>query len=352
VNAVGRLFDGPIDVIGDVHGERAALEHLLVKLGYDDHGNHAEGRKVVFVGDLVDRGPDSPGVLRAVMRMVHAGNAQCVVGNHELNALRDEAHRNRPGEGWWYGRHEAAYASIVVSEEEKARDFAPFLRELPAALERDDLRIVHACWHESSIAKLRESDSLFACFREEQEALLPELSALRGKSDSAIARVGADSDRRWVYGEEFPYVPELAELETKSQMGNAAKVVTSGIERAAGQSFYASQKWRVVERVPWWDGYSGVPVIVGHYWRRYHTDRPHGPDAADLDLFGETPADAWLGRAADVMCIDYSAGYRFRERLEGRTVGSFDHCLAALRVPEWRLVFDDGRPELDVCPPG
>lgn len=83
---------GPFDVIGDVHGCRAELEALLGRLGYelarDAKGRavdaaHPDARKAVFVGDLVDRGPDSPGVLRLVMGMVAAGHALAVPGNHE-----------------------------------------------------------------------------------------------------------------------------------------------------------------------------------------------------------------------------------------------------------------------------
>ena len=83
---------GPFDVIGDVHGCRAELEQLLAELGYvlarDDVGRavdaqHPDGRRVVFVGDLVDRGPDTPGVLRLAMGMVAAGHAFCICGNHE-----------------------------------------------------------------------------------------------------------------------------------------------------------------------------------------------------------------------------------------------------------------------------
>ncbi|MER6750840.1 polynucleotide kinase-phosphatase [Streptomyces fungicidicus] len=73
---------GPFDIIGDIHGCSAELEALLGKLGYTD-GVHPEGRTAVFVGDLVDRGPDSPAVLRRVMAMVKAGHALCVPGNHE-----------------------------------------------------------------------------------------------------------------------------------------------------------------------------------------------------------------------------------------------------------------------------
>ena len=88
---------GPFDVVGDVHGCRTELEELLTELGYalrrDGEGRavdaeHPAGRRAVFVGDLVDRGPDSPGVLRLVMGMVAAGHALCVPGNHEHKLVR------------------------------------------------------------------------------------------------------------------------------------------------------------------------------------------------------------------------------------------------------------------------
>lgn len=88
---------GPFDVIGDVHGCRSELETLLGELGYeidrDEQGRptdarHPLGRRVVFVGDLVDRGPDVVGVLRLAMGMVASGNALAVPGNHEAKLVR------------------------------------------------------------------------------------------------------------------------------------------------------------------------------------------------------------------------------------------------------------------------
>jgi protein phosphatase len=87
---------GPFDVIGDVHGCRAELEQLLDQLGYTIDRDGAgrpfsarhPARRAVFLGDLVDRGPDTPGVLRLVMGMVAAGTAFCVPGNHEAKLLK------------------------------------------------------------------------------------------------------------------------------------------------------------------------------------------------------------------------------------------------------------------------
>lgn len=87
---------GPFDVIGDVHGCFDELLALLERLGYelspaDGPGvdaRHPGGRKAVFVGDLVDRGPNTPAVLRLVMNMTKAGTARCVPGNHDVKLMR------------------------------------------------------------------------------------------------------------------------------------------------------------------------------------------------------------------------------------------------------------------------
>ena len=82
---------GPFDIIGDIHGCFDELRDLLIKLGYQVNGVSAtppEGRKAVFLGDLVDRGPNSPDVLHLVMNMTKAGAALCVPGNHDMKLLR------------------------------------------------------------------------------------------------------------------------------------------------------------------------------------------------------------------------------------------------------------------------
>ncbi|MFK7894674.1 MAG: metallophosphoesterase [Myxococcota bacterium] len=347
---VQELPEGPIDIIGDVHGEYDALVSLLGKLGYDDLGRHSEKRRLVFVGDLIDRGPDSPAVLRAVKRMVDAGYAWCIAGNHEINAIRDDAEKDRAGEGWWYGRNEAAYAAAVVDPQEKEESFLPFLRSLPGALEHGDLRVVHACWHEPSIERMRDATSVIDAFHSEAEANQKNLEEL-GRALRNRARL---EQFEWTRikdeGRKLPLIPELAAYDEANQMGNAIKVATSGIERAALDSYWASGKWRMVERVPWWEEYAGPPVVVGHYWRRYDPNVSPHQKQRNATLFGDAPSHATLGPAGQVMCIDYSVGMRFleRKRATGQRPERFDACLAALRLPEWRLVFDDERPGMDV----
>ncbi|MFI6877244.1 polynucleotide kinase-phosphatase [Streptomyces sp. NPDC050400] len=116
---------GPFDIIGDIHGCAAELETLLGKLGYAD-GAHPEGRTAVFVGDLVDRGPDTPGVLRRVMAMVKAGTALCVPGNHE----------NKLGR-WLKGakvQHTHGLAETVEQLEAESEEFRAEVREFVRGL--------------------------------------------------------------------------------------------------------------------------------------------------------------------------------------------------------------------------
>ena len=91
---------GPFDIIGDIHGCFDELHSLLLKLGYQINevngdaasghyeAKHPEGRKVIFLGDLVDRGPRVPDVLRLAMSMVQSGSALCVPGNHDIKLMR------------------------------------------------------------------------------------------------------------------------------------------------------------------------------------------------------------------------------------------------------------------------
>ena len=151
-----RDLTGPFDVIGDVHGCRGELETLLTELGYeldrDERGRpigaaHPEGRTAVFVGDLVDRGPDSPGVLRLVMGMVAARTALCVTGNHDHKLMRALDGRNvRIAHGL------AETLDQLSVEEDEFRSAAhTFLRGLPShdPLARGGLVVAHAGLPES-----------------------------------------------------------------------------------------------------------------------------------------------------------------------------------------------------------
>ncbi|MFO1378702.1 MAG: metallophosphoesterase, partial [Steroidobacteraceae bacterium] len=172
------LFDDPLDIVGDVHGEFDALDDLRRRLGYDTAGRHPDGRHLVFVGDLCDRGPRSLSTMRWVRRLVTDGHAQWVIGNHEL-ALVTGQHKH--GNAWFFDtglekdREYAPFESLTDASERA--DLQAFLDTLPLALERPDLRVVHAAWHATSIAACRAApgpvSSLYARYTKACESLEP-----------------------------------------------------------------------------------------------------------------------------------------------------------------------------------
>jgi hypothetical protein len=151
------------DVIGDVHGEYDKLVELLSHLGYSESdGAWAHpSRTAIFVGDLIDRGPKQLETVHLVRAMVESGGAQCILGNHEFNAiawvtpdpedsgkfLRDH---HTPG-----NREQHQAFLDVVEGTRKQRDITDWFKTLPLWLDLPGLRIVHACWHEESMDVLR-----------------------------------------------------------------------------------------------------------------------------------------------------------------------------------------------------
>jgi len=161
------LPDTPLDIVGDVHGEFAAFQSLLHRLGYRDDGFHPRGRRLVFVGDLCDRGPDSPAMLAWFKQAYERGWAWMVLGNHELNILADDP---KDGSGWFFdvrAEKDAHYAPWHCVEEKEKTELRAWLAEQPLLLECEDLRIVHAAWLPPQIEHLEEAkgESLTAQYR-------------------------------------------------------------------------------------------------------------------------------------------------------------------------------------------
>ncbi|MCB0994888.1 MAG: polynucleotide kinase-phosphatase [Acidimicrobiales bacterium] len=136
---------GPFDFIGDVHGCADELVALLTELGYDvapdrSTASHPAGRKAFFVGDLVDRGPDSPGVLRLAMGMVRDGTGACIPGNHENKLWRALNGRNVQVS---HGLAETL-AQLEDEPEEFRTEVATFIDSLVSHAVLDDGRCVVA----------------------------------------------------------------------------------------------------------------------------------------------------------------------------------------------------------------
>ena len=339
------LFDGPLDTVGDVHGEIQPLRDLLGRLGYDADGDHPTGRRLVFVGDLGDRGPDSPAVGELVMKLVGRGVAQCVLGNHELNLLRAE---DKAGNAWFMNPERKEQQSggefahsRVASPDFKAR-YLTFLASLPLVLERPDLRIVHAAWVSGEVDALRaDVGSMLEVYRSYEIQTEAQLT-MEGLQERA-----AREQAEWKHAlhdrhAKVPLLTAFGESDERYQMGNPVRVVTSGVERLTRSPFWSAGQWRMCDRVRWWEEYEeDIPVVVGHYWRRAKPIAGSDHVATKPDLFrGVGPTD-WMGPKRNVFCVDYAVGARYEERKAGKT--QFDTRLAAMRWPERELWFETGQ---------
>lgn len=344
MSLVQQLPKGSLDIVGDIHGEFDALCNLLRHLGYDDQGQHTEGRSLVFVGDFCDRGPNSPAVLELLQRLLASGRAVAVLGNHEINLLRNTP---KDGSGWFFDerveRDQKKYAPFARPTSKQRTQIMDLIAHLPIALERDDLRIVHAAWLDGPIHAARQlaPGALRQAYDRWEE------QAKEQALHSGLAQRVNDELKAWGYGLENeklqpPFLHAQAEHDASQQMLNPLKVLTSGVERKGLQPFFSGGKWRFAERVRWWDEYEhAIPVVVGHYWRRvHHIDRAR-VGKGDADLFEAINPLHWHGKHRNVFCVDYSVGGRWEERKESKPLGH-DFKLAALRWPEKTLQFDDG----------
>ena len=341
------LPPGPLDIVGDIHGEYDALRQLLAHLGYDAQGNHPEGRTLVFVGDFCDRGPNSPAVLALVQSLVQSGRAAAVLGNHEINLLREDA---KDGSGWFFDarmeRDHSKYAPFHRPTTEQRREIVTFLSALPIGLERSDLRVVHAAWQEPQIEAARALQP--GTVRSEYDRW--EQVAEQVARDTALEQRMEQELEQWEHGLENkqhqpPFLHAHAEHEANKQMLNPLKVLTSGVELKGTVPFFSGGKWRFAERMPWWDAYTdATPVVVGHYWRRRHAMNRASVGKEDEDLFAHIAPTAWHGRRGNVFCVDYSVGGSWRARLDSEPPHAH-FKLAALRWPERVLQFHDGHCE-------
>ena len=153
------------DIIGDVHGQCDNLEGLLSCLGYRKSKGvyrHDE-RTAIFVGDLIDRGPDQVRVVELVRSMVDTGAALAVLGNHEYNAI---AYATPDGRGDFLRTHHGDkgeknyiqhkdFLHQVGEGSAQHEQVIAWFATLPLWLDLTTFRVVHACWHEPSIKALR-----------------------------------------------------------------------------------------------------------------------------------------------------------------------------------------------------
>ena len=161
------------DVIGDIHGHALELKALLSELGYSPHGTgyKSSDRRVIFVGDFVDRGPAIGEVIDIVRSMVDAGDALAVMGNHEYNAIA--FHTPRPGgQNDWFRPHtdknlKQHHETLKQLSASNLAEAISWFKTLPVAIDLGDIRVAHASWQRQDIDRINQSLSTHGRFTAE-----------------------------------------------------------------------------------------------------------------------------------------------------------------------------------------
>lgn len=151
-----------IDFIGDIHGHASKLEALLLKLGYTktENGYVHPYRKVVFLGDYIDRGPEIRKTLEIVKSMTDNGNAVALMGNHEYNAI---CYHTKTESGGYLREHSEKNTKQhretlkeFLNRQSEWEVYLNWFKTLPLFIETGTYRAVHACWDNSNIDYLRK----------------------------------------------------------------------------------------------------------------------------------------------------------------------------------------------------
>lgn len=280
-----------IDIIPDIHGQHDTLLAALKGLGWRRSGTgwtHPEpDRRLLFLGDLIDRGPENGAVIRTVRSLLDEGRADLILGNHEFNAMQ------------FHARHPETGAPLRRNDEKNTRQHKAFLDEFPPGaketrevldwfatwpllIERDGLRAAHAAWSDETVEALR--------------AELPDLTL----SAETQVRAADKSDPLYALVEEVAKGPE-------------AKL-------PVGYSFFDKDGFERTEvRMRWWRGDAAS-------WREIAMSVPDLESLPDAELPDHVrahtyAADAppvffghyWLTgtpelQAPNALCLDYSAG--------------------------------------------
>lgn len=334
----------PLDIVGDVHGQFEAFQNLLHYLGYSPDGWHPKGRQLVFVGDLIDRGPDSPSMLDWFIQAQERYGAMMVLGNHELNILNNEP---KDGTGWFF-HHRADkdapnYAPWQMASHSQKQRYLHALVQQPLILQRHDIRIVHAAWQPESVEALAKNNqrNIVELCQEWDESLR---DAIQHASwfDDYLAEQRLYAHQLENPNQTLPALPATIQHDIFRSQKHPIRALTCGTEEISPLPFFSGGRWRFTIRQSWWNHYhDSKHIVIGHYWRQWG-DTP--PPKHRANLFN-VPAQHWLGARKNVFCIDFSVGARWRDRKHRILPRDSKHRLAALRWPEQTLVFDNGDTE-------
>ncbi len=285
------------DVIGDVHGMGNELVALLRHLGYSDDGGHFAHptRQAVFVGDLIDRGPEQLLTVRTVKAMVDTGSALVAMGNHEFNAI--SWHTPHATDEWRFlrertpGNHRQheAFLDQVGANTPLHAESVDWFRTFPMWLDLDGLRVVHACWDDASMAALPDGPTLTdPVLHAANEKGTPEhdtIETILKGPEIAITPPYRDKGGKRRDNARFAWwKPDAKTLAEAVDVPQETTVWTEPEQEDAPP--WVCDEGDLTERPVVRYPADAPPVIFGHYWR---TGQPTEPDAANI------------------ACVDYSA---------------------------------------------
>ncbi len=323
-----------VDLVGDVHGCCEALERLLRKLGYRQQRGvytHPEARQVIFVGDLLDRGPKIRETVALVKRMCEVGSARMILGNHEYNALRyAQGCREfiKHGESLDIPDRVKQLMSETLNQFtghlSEWDDMMHWLSSLPLFIEHAHFRVVHACWDQSFIDAYRH---VYA-----STALTPEFLAAAKQSGSFEARM-VD---RLTRGTNIP-LPEGMAMEGKD-----------GFVRR----FFRTKFWALSPKT-----YGDVVFQPDPLPYDLHEQPIHDDHHSDLIFYDSHEVPVFFGHywlsgrpeplRKNIACLDYSAvndGRMTAYRFNGETALNKDHFVWVYQNPHFVTEHDDVEP--------
>ena len=258
------------DLIGDIHGYATELKALLEKLGYREANGvwQHRDRKVIFLGDFVDRGPEQVETVEIARSMVENGHALAVMGNHEFNvvawAMEDP---EQPGQ---YLRPHIAknlkqhkeFLEQVGEGSEQYRRMIDWFKTLPIYLDLLGLRVVHACWHPEYLEKANQ-------YTDSHNRILPEAwvtSSRKGSEPFNIVETLLKGlEIPLPNGEFFQDKDGNKRFDIRSQWWRTGELTYRDLAMVPGEEIEKIPHTPVEQHIlPGYDGEK--PVFVGHYW--------------------------------------------------------------------------------------
>jgi hypothetical protein len=301
------------DIIGDIHGHADALTGLLRQLGYltkEGVWQAPLNRKVIFLGDYIDRGPQQKQVLSIVQAMIAKGYALAIMGNHEFNALayhtKVQAKKGTPryflrAHSDNNQRQHAAFLDAYSGDSVGLKAALNFFKTLPLWLDLPNIRAVHACWHPQHMVALQPTVTPGSLYKLNRKSLV---------NASSFGTAEFDAVEVLLKGVEVPLASE--EYFFKDKEGRTRKQVRVEwwhndnqvlADVAMPRDTFANSSWAqdyCVER-QFLPGYDPLdkPLFVGHYWMKSSQCEPLTKNIACLDYSiangGMLAAYRWQG---------------------------------------------------------